>query len=207
MQNRLIATDGPHISVWAVTIAALTRIAEHEEDERKRTRRFDRRIRKIVRWVHKQNPPHDELVEMLAAAVVALLEENKDRKKEVDSNYSEYIRNEEMEKAGAWLAGNLRKIKSHLIKGGRNRHANSPVQGAKTKAKVLWEEREAGKHPGLRTEDQFAIEACRRWPELTSIGTVKKWSTAWRKEANARRRSRNESASTFANVPARRSIP
>ncbi|MGH8031304.1 MAG: hypothetical protein ACREO8_02815 [Luteimonas sp.] len=70
----------------------------------------------------------------------------------------------------------------------RARLAKDPKQSAKVAAHLLWQEREMGKHPVLRTEDQFAMEVCRRWSELTSIGTVKKWSTAWRKHAKAIRR-------------------
>ena len=61
------------------------------------------------------------------------------------------------------------------------------IAAAKAEAFALWQAREAGKHPNLRTEEQFAIECCSRWDALPSISTVMKWSTQWRKEANAKR--------------------
>lgn len=68
-------------------------------------------------------------------------------------------------------------------KGGRAKHARSGGKvEAKEKAKELWRERLAGQHPKLRTNEQFALEVCRRWPVLTSVETVKKWCTAWHKE-------------------------
>jgi hypothetical protein len=67
-------------------------------------------------------------------------------------------------------------------KGAAARHAADPVQVAKCAAYEFWNERETGNHPRLRTEEQFAMEALRRWPVLTSAETVKKWSAQWRRE-------------------------
>lgn len=82
---------------------------------------------------------------------------------------------------------------SNARQGGRAKLAKNPEAAAKERAKTaalaLWKEREAGKHPKLRTEDQFAIEVCRRWPVLTSIAVVKKWSTSWRAESRRKRAS------------------
>lgn len=52
-------------------------------------------------------------------------------------------------------------------------------------SKVLWQERESGKHKKLRTEDQFAMEVAKRWPVIASIAAIKKRSSQWRREANA----------------------
>ena len=59
-------------------------------------------------------------------------------------------------------------------------------QAAILKSKALWEEREAGKHRKLVTEDQFAMEVMRRYPELKSIASIKKRSTRWRNEARTK---------------------
>ena len=59
--------------------------------------------------------------------------------------------------------------------------AKDPKQSARAAVKTLWLERRAGKHPRLRTNEQFAIEAVRRWNILKN-GTVLKWCTAWEKE-------------------------
>lgn len=67
--------------------------------------------------------------------------------------------------------------------------ANDPKQRAKTKAKKLWQERRAGKHPKLRTQEQFAAEVMRRWPELTSSRVICGWCTQWNKEAKSQRAS------------------
>ncbi|WP_045760782.1 hypothetical protein [Xanthomonas albilineans] len=54
-------------------------------------------------------------------------------------------------------------------------------QAAKAAALELWKERHAGKHPTLRTVEQFAIEVMRRWPVLTSSKVICGWSTKWSK--------------------------
>lgn len=62
------------------------------------------------------------------------------------------------------------------------RHAKDPKQAAKAGALELWKERHAGKHPKLRTVEQFAIEVMRRWPdELQSAKVICGWSAAWTK--------------------------
>jgi hypothetical protein len=54
---------------------------------------------------------------------------------------------------------------------------------AKQGAKALWDERHAGKHPKLRTVEQFATEVMRRWPVLTSSKVICQWSADWTREA------------------------
>lgn len=61
--------------------------------------------------------------------------------------------------------------------------AKDPVQAAKAKAYKLWLERHAGKHPNLRTNEQFAMECMRRWPVLTSSKVITGWCTEWNKAA------------------------
>lgn len=57
---------------------------------------------------------------------------------------------------------------------------------AKAQAKQLWAERRAGLHPGIRTNEQFAMEALKRWSALTSIKVVCDWATQWEKEARSK---------------------
>lgn len=65
---------------------------------------------------------------------------------------------------------------------GRKAHANSPKSAAKAEALKLWNERRAGKHPRLRTNEQFATECMRRWPVLTSSAVITGWCTKWNKQ-------------------------
>jgi hypothetical protein len=68
------------------------------------------------------------------------------------------------------------------------RWASDPTQIAKAEARKLWNERHAGKHPKLRTNEQFAIECMHRWPEeLTSAKVILGWCTEWNKAAKARK--------------------
>lgn len=61
--------------------------------------------------------------------------------------------------------------------------ARDPVQAAKAQAFRFWQERRAGKHPRLRTNEQFAMECMRRWKALTSPKVILGWCTKWNKEA------------------------
>jgi hypothetical protein len=70
---------------------------------------------------------------------------------------------------------------------GRAKAALDPKKVAIDASRELWRERESGKHPKLRTEDQFAMEVARRWPIICSITAIKKRSTKWRKEAKIER--------------------
>ncbi len=63
-------------------------------------------------------------------------------------------------------------------------------QAAKKKVEDLWLERHAGQHPKLRTNEQFAAEAMRQFPELTTAKTILGWCTKWNKEAKSRSASR-----------------
>ncbi|HKR77506.1 MAG TPA: hypothetical protein VJR95_12670 [Rhodanobacter sp.] len=68
-------------------------------------------------------------------------------------------------------------------KGGQNRAAKSPKTQAKAEAFKLWQERHAGKHPELRTNEQFATECRRLWPALESPKVILGWCTEWNKAA------------------------
>lgn len=68
-------------------------------------------------------------------------------------------------------------------RGGWERAAKSPKTAAKADAFKLWKERREGKHPTLRTNEQFAMECMRRWPVLESNKTIVGWCTAWNKAA------------------------
>lgn len=67
--------------------------------------------------------------------------------------------------------------------GAARRLNNDPVQGAKAQAHELWRERYDGKHPKLRTNEQFAMECMRRWPdELKSLKVILGWCANWNKQ-------------------------
>jgi len=74
----------------------------------------------------------------------------------------------------------------NAAKGGAGKIAKNETARAKAQAKSgaleLWKERNAGKHPKLRTVEQFATEVMRRWPVLTSAKVICGWSAKWTKE-------------------------
>lgn len=76
-------------------------------------------------------------------------------------------------------------LKDERSMGGKRRAANDSRTSAKADAFELWKERRAGKHPKLRTNEQFAMECMRRWPALTSIKVICGWCTIWTKEAKS----------------------
>lgn len=61
-------------------------------------------------------------------------------------------------------------------------HQKDPRQAAKDESFKLWQERHAGKHPKLRTNEQFAAECMRRWPVLTNAKVILGWCTEWNKQ-------------------------
>jgi hypothetical protein len=67
--------------------------------------------------------------------------------------------------------------------GAMARLKHSPQQAAKAETFKLWQERHAGHHPELRTNEQFAAECMRRWPALTSAKVILGWCTDWNKQA------------------------
>jgi hypothetical protein len=78
------------------------------------------------------------------------------------------------------LAGDKAR-KQTALRGAMAKLANDPKQVAKAGAFELWKERHAGKHPKLRTNEQFASEVMRRWPVLTSSKVICGWSARWTK--------------------------
>jgi hypothetical protein len=67
----------------------------------------------------------------------------------------------------------------------RARALADPKQAAKAGAMALWIERREGKHPRLRTVEQFATEVMRRWPVLQSAKVICGWSAEWTKLAQS----------------------
>lgn len=67
-------------------------------------------------------------------------------------------------------------------RGAAARLERSPKQVAKAEVKKLWKERHDGKHPKLRTNEQFAGECMSRWPVLGSAKVILGWCTEWGKE-------------------------
>lgn len=89
--------------------------------------------------------------------------------------------------------------KLSVLRAERNAHRKSGAKGGKAKqeknAKALKQsqakqlvhdfylERDAGRHPKLRTQEQFAVAALARTNgDLESIGTIVKWCAEWNKE-------------------------
>jgi hypothetical protein len=81
--------------------------------------------------------------------------------------------------------------KNSMRERGRRRWESDPTQIAKAEAQKLWQERHAGKHPKLGTNEKFATECMRRWPVLKSAKVILGWCTDWNKEA----KQKNQSAS------------
>lgn len=67
--------------------------------------------------------------------------------------------------------------------GGLARASKDPKQQAKADARRLWQERQEGRHPKLRTNAQFANECLDRWHVLTSQKVILRWCAEWNKEA------------------------
>ena len=86
-----------------------------------------------------------------------------------------------------WAAESGNALSENGRKGAVARLVRNPQQAAKqiakTEAQGLWHERHAGKHPKLRTNEQFATEVLRRWPVLISSKVICGWCTNWNKEA------------------------
>lgn len=177
-RSKVAAVDGPHLSPWTAVIASLTRIGEKESDLQ-RARRLDRRIRKVAQSIHDQSFSGAELEEFAAAAIVAFLEENRDRKLEVQSSYADYIRIAEMDKAGAWLDHQLRKKSERLRAGGRARHANDPKSEAMDAIKVEWERRH---RPGAAFAREVAVKYQSQGLDI-SEGGIKNAIGRWRRES------------------------
>lgn len=77
------------------------------------------------------------------------------------------------------LVDRLARYQVDRKRGAATKLARDPKQAAKAKALELWKERQAGKHPELRTVEQFAAEVMLRWPVLQSSKVICGWSTEW----------------------------
>jgi hypothetical protein len=91
----------------------------------------------------------------------------------------------------AHMAGKIREVVSLVEAGARTKQAKAgaagrvsknPVSAVKPKVFAFWKEREDGLHPKLRTNEKFAMECMRRWPELNSIKVITGWCTQWSKD-------------------------
>lgn len=100
-----------------------------------------------------------------------------------ESGMYDRLTNQIHRETDAWSARRI--LKDERSMGGKRRAANDPKTSAKADAFELWKERCAGKHPKLRTNEQFAMECMRRWPALTSIKVICGWCTVWTKEAKS----------------------
>ena len=67
--------------------------------------------------------------------------------------------------------------------------ARDPKQAVKVEVFAMWQERHAGKHPRLRTNEQFATECMHRWPSLASVKVICGWCTEWTRAAKSQRAS------------------
>ena len=87
---------------------------------------------------------------------------------------------------GPILAGLPKALRKHQARmGSIAKLKRDPSQLAKQEAFKLWSERRAGKHPKLRTNEQFATECMRQWPVLTSAKVILGWCAKWAKEARS----------------------
>jgi hypothetical protein len=81
-----------------------------------------------------------------------------------------------------WRAEDANALTENARKAARAALKNNPIQRAKEEVKWFWWEYSTRKYPKMRTNEQFAIEVLRRWPELTSLRVVLTWCTEWKKE-------------------------
>lgn len=144
-----------------------------------------------------RHPEYKALFASLELATKALLATLKKHKvhKEVHSAVGDYI-----EATAAIAAFTSKQSDNHLemavqlpqlvkrvdaVSKAKKRHAVDPKRRAKESALALWIERREGKHPKLRTTEQFAMEVMRRWPILVSSKVICGWSADWNKAVKA----------------------
>ena len=168
---------------------AAEQLEQEKQDSAYEAQSF-RQLERIKRWAMKQ--PRDHLAEQFSLAVLLLMETRKtsrargeafDKLTDVaqhldsrakamqsvarDSIHKEFVQTEARRK------GAIRKL------------ANDPKQVAKARALELWNERRAGKHPNLRTVEQYATEVMRRCRVLESSKVICGWSAKWTKQVKA----------------------
>lgn len=86
---------------------------------------------------------------------------------------------------GLWSAEGGDALTQNARSGGKERvrRDKDGKQAAKAMAKKLWLERRIGLHKKLRTNEQFATEVMRRWPNLKSSKVICGWCTDWNRKA------------------------
>lgn len=133
------------------------------------------RFERLLAWVATQ-PAEQVAARYAAVAMMFYEQETLLRKLWVDDHYF-----------AQFARGRLAKTKADRVRGGnRKRERDSDgKQAAKAAALQLWIERHNGKHPKLRTVEQFAMEVMRRWPVLENIGSIKRWSSEWTAQVRA----------------------
>ena len=152
----------------------------------------DRRLERLKSWAMKQD--QEELAESFALAALLAIERKKTQntmRRGLDLHAGN---KQELEAAlRAQRAVALEYAREVLDNrqarrlGAKRRLENDPKQMAKAGALQLWLERHEGRHPRLRTVEQYAIEVMRRWPVLTSSKVITGWSAQWSKDVRAGR--------------------
>lgn len=154
--------------------------------------RLQRRMDRIRRWAIKQDK--DELAWLLALEVVR--EREGRRIMRIQKEAVDLVRDTKgliddrqatMDALVGDLTRHLNSYRQARKRGAASRHANDPKQAAKREAHSLWQEWQSGKFPRIRTVEQFATEAMRRWPILTSANVIRRWSSEWSKEMREQR--------------------
>lgn len=140
----------------------------------------------------KQN--HDALAQMAAELLEGAMLWRSMFKKYADSERQRRrIEHEELfTQVRAWqseVSGSLSDGSMRAYLNVQAKLARDPKQAAKAEAFKLWQARRAGKHPTLRTNEQFATECQSRWPVLTSAKNILGWCTQWNKDAKRKSQS------------------
>lgn len=138
--------------------------------------KWRKKIVGIAEWLLANKHPSD--IAMLAAFAIVRMDESQESARSISRAYQQAMET---------MPAMVRKITARL--GAEKKLANDKkgTQRAKAEARKLWNERHAGKHPRLRTNEQFATECMRRWPVLTSSAVITGWCTEWNKAAKARK--------------------
>ena len=153
---------------------------------------FDRWVERIERWA--MNKSRDELAERFSLALVLLIETRKtSRARGRSFDKLAEIAKDVGARAEATRAVARDSIRRELMQTAARRKGPATKlakdkdgkQAAKGFALELWKERFAGKHPNLRTVEQYATEVMRRCPVLESSKVICGWSAKWTKQAKA----------------------
>lgn len=97
--------------------------------------------------------------------------------------HREELKRSEQSKQLGELAERMEEFRRHRIKGAEEKKRKDQKQAAKVSVHEFWREWKKGKHRKIKTVEQFAIEAMRRWPILKSPKVIGRWSATWSKEA------------------------